>query len=84
MWKARIEIMLKKSVLDPQGQAVEGALHSLGYDNVRSVRVGKYLEVDIDGGDKEAAGAQVREMCERLLANTVIEDYTFTVTEVQR
>jgi len=82
MWKAKIEVVLKQSVLDPQGQAVEGALHSLGYDNVKSVRVGKYLEVTVCGLDRAAAAAQVREMCERFLTNTVIEDYTFTVTEV--
>jgi phosphoribosylformylglycinamidine synthase len=84
MWKARIEILLKKSVLDPQGQAVEGALHSLGYENVKNVRVGKYLEVTVSSRDKDTAAAQVREMCDRLLANTVIEDYTFTVTEVEK
>jgi phosphoribosylformylglycinamidine synthase subunit PurS len=83
MWKAEIEVMLKKSVLDPQGQAVENALMSLGYDNVKNVRIGKYLEVTVSGGDSAAAEAQVREMCERLLANTVIEDYTFTISPAE-
>jgi phosphoribosylformylglycinamidine synthase len=82
MWKAEIKVLLKKSVLDPQGQAVEKALASLGYHNVNNVRIGKYLEVFMDGGDKLSAEAQVKEMCERLLTNTVIEDYTFTITEV--
>jgi len=82
MWKAEIKVLLKKSVLDPQGQAVEKALASLGYGNVKDVRIGKYMEVTISGGDRKSAEEQVREMCDRLLTNTVIEDYTFTVTEV--
>jgi phosphoribosylformylglycinamidine synthase len=81
MWKAAIKVMLKKSVLDPQGQAVQKALHALGYQNVPDVRIGKYLEVTVDLADREGAAAQVREMCERLLANMVIEDYTFELTE---
>ncbi|MBT9172168.1 MAG: Phosphoribosylformylglycinamidine synthase subunit PurS [Syntrophomonadaceae bacterium] len=81
MWKATIKVMLKKSVLDPQGQAVQKALHALGYQNVPDVRIGKYLEVKVALADRESAAAQVREMCERLLANMVIEDYTFELTE---
>lgn len=81
MWKAEIKVLLKKSVLDPQGQAVEKSLASLGYENVSKVRIGKYLEVTVEGGDRAAAEAQVREMCERLLTNTVIEDYTFVLVE---
>lgn len=82
MWKAEIKVLLKKSVLDPQGQAVEKALGSLGYRNVEDVRIGKYLEVTIAGGSRTEAEAQVREMCDRLLTNTVIEDYTFQLAEV--
>jgi len=81
VWKATIKVMLKKSVLDPQGQAVQKALHALGYKNVPDVRIGKYLEVKVDGSDRDVVAAQVREMCERLLANMVIEDYTFELTE---
>jgi phosphoribosylformylglycinamidine synthase len=81
MWKAAIKVMLKKSVLDPQGQAVQKALHALGYQNVPDVRIGKYLEVKVALSDRESAAEQVREMCERLLANMVIEDYTFELTE---
>jgi len=81
VWKAAVKVMLKKSVLDPQGQAVQRALHALGYQNVPDVRIGKYLEVKVDLSDRESAAAQVREMCERLLANMVIEDYTFELTE---
>jgi phosphoribosylformylglycinamidine synthase len=81
MWKAAIKVMLKKSVLDPQGAAVQKALQALNYQNVSDVRIGKYLEVTVVLPDRESAAAQVREMCERLLANMVIEDYTFELTE---
>ncbi|MBT9139726.1 MAG: Phosphoribosylformylglycinamidine synthase subunit PurS [Dehalococcoidia bacterium] len=81
MWKAEIRVLLKKSVLDPQGQAVENALGSLGYGNVQDVRIGKYLEVSFDAGSRQEAEAQVREMSERLLTNPVIEDYTFELVE---
>jgi len=82
MYKAQIKVLLKQSVLDPQGQAVEKALASLSYDNVEHVRIGKYMEVTLRAEDRAAAEAQIREMCERLLANTVIEDYTFELVEV--
>lgn len=81
MWKAEIKVLLKKSVLDPQGQAVENAMSALGYNNVSNVRIGKYMELFVSGDEKESAEKQVREMCDRLLANTVIEDYNFSVTE---
>ncbi len=81
MWKARIQVTLKESVLDPQGETVEKALKTLGYLNVEDVRVGKYLEVTVEGRDKEDVEKQVVEMCQRLLTNPVIEDYTFEVTE---
>ncbi|HHW13005.1 MAG TPA: phosphoribosylformylglycinamidine synthase subunit PurS [Firmicutes bacterium] len=83
MWRAEIKVLLKKSVLDPQGRAVEKALASLGYNNVNRVRIGKYLEVTVATPDRAAAEAQVREMCARLLTNPVIEDYTFTLVEVE-
>jgi len=82
MWKAKIQVTLKKSVLDPQGVAVEKALKTLNYSNVGDVRVGKYLEVSVEGKDREEVEGQVRDMCDRLLTNPVIEDYTFEVTEV--
>jgi phosphoribosylformylglycinamidine synthase len=82
MWKAEIKVLLKQSVLDPQGQAVEKALGSLGYLNVKDVRIGKYLEVIFDGGKRGEAESQLREMCDRLLTNSVIEDYTFELAEV--
>jgi phosphoribosylformylglycinamidine synthase PurS subunit len=71
--KARITITLKPGVLDPQGQAIAGALAGLGYGGVNSVRQGKVIDIELaDGVDAEA---RLRDMCERLLANTVIEDY---------
>ncbi|NPV26138.1 MAG: phosphoribosylformylglycinamidine synthase subunit PurS [Firmicutes bacterium] len=82
MFKANIHVTLKKSILDPQGTAVQKALHSLNYVNVTDVRLGKYFEVQLDAPDRAAAEAQVREMCERLLANPVIEDFTFELVEV--
>ncbi|MEO1240187.1 MAG: phosphoribosylformylglycinamidine synthase subunit PurS [Pseudomonadota bacterium] len=73
--KARIEVMLKDGVLDPQGQAVAAALGSLGFDGVGEVRQGKLIELDLVAGDADAARAEVEKMCEALLANTVIERY---------
>jgi phosphoribosylformylglycinamidine synthase PurS subunit len=79
--KARIYVTLKPSVLDPQGKAVRGALHALGYEEAADVRVGKLIELTLEGTDRSAAESRVREMCEKLLANTVIEDYRFEVVE---
>ncbi|MEI4194642.1 phosphoribosylformylglycinamidine synthase subunit PurS [Roseovarius sp. E0-M6] len=70
--KARVHVMLKNGVLDPQGEAVRHALGSLGFDGVEGVRQGKVIELDLASGTTEAT---VREMCEKLLANTVIESY---------
>ena len=73
--KARVVVTLKKSVLDPQGQAVSRALGSLGFGEVKDVRLGKIIELDIDGSDASEARKRVEQMCEKLLANTVIEEY---------
>ena len=73
--RARVFVTLKSAVLDPQGQATQKTLKRLGYDEVSSVRVGKYIELEIDSADRKAAEARVSEMCQRLIANTVIEDY---------
>jgi phosphoribosylformylglycinamidine synthase len=75
----RVFVMPKQEVLDPQGQAVRHSLHALGYAEVRDVRVGKYLEVEIAGEDVVAAGARLEAMCEGLLANRVIEEYRIEV-----
>ncbi len=74
---AKIYVTLKKGVLDPQGQAVGRALGRLGFDGVEDVRVGKYLELRLPGLDPKEARARVDEMCRKLIANTVIEDYRF-------
>lgn len=73
--KARITVTLKNGVLDPQGKAIAGALTSLEFNNIKSVRQGKVFDVDIDVANKEEAQKQLQDMCERLLANTVIENY---------
>lgn len=73
--KARIYVTLKKGVLDPQGKAVVGALRSMSFNEVKDLRIGKYMEVELDASSKEAEEARLREMCEKLLANTVIENY---------
>ncbi|MCY9418327.1 phosphoribosylformylglycinamidine synthase subunit PurS, partial [Bacillus inaquosorum] len=72
---------LKESVLDPQGSAVQHALHSMTYNEVQDVRIGKYMELTIEKSDRDL-DALVKEMCEKLLANTVIEDYRYEVEEV--
>jgi phosphoribosylformylglycinamidine synthase len=77
--KARVYVTLKAGVLDPQGQAVARTLGRLGYDEVEAVRIGKYVEIDLGGADPAAARARVEEMCRRLVANTVIEDFRVEV-----
>jgi len=78
--KAQVRITLKSGVLDPQGKAIEGALSTLGFDGVGSVRQGKVFDVEIDGTDRAKAEADLKAMCEKLLANTVIENYSVTLT----
>lgn len=73
--KVQIHISLKTGVLDPQGKAIENALTNLGFDKVDNVRQGKFIELDIDEDDPVEAHKQATEMCEKLLANTVIENY---------
>ena len=75
--KAKIHVTLKQGIVDPQGKAIEHALDSLGFKNAGNVRVGKYMEVDVNEADRAKADAQVKQMCEKLLANTVIEDYRY-------
>jgi len=77
--KATVHVTLKNGVLDPQGKAIEHALGALGFDGVNQVRQGKFLELDLGETDAENARAQVTDMCEKLLANTVIENYTVEI-----
>lgn len=79
--KARIHITLKNGVLDPQGKAIEGALASLGFGGVEDVRQGKYIEIDIAEKDRAKAATKVEDMCNKLLANTVIENYEIEIGE---
>lgn len=78
---ARVFITPKKGVLDPQGKAIEHSLHALGFPQVREVRLGKYVEVALEGLDHAQARQRVDEMCRKLLANSVIEDYRFELEE---
>ncbi|MGG0655123.1 phosphoribosylformylglycinamidine synthase subunit PurS [Rummeliibacillus pycnus] len=80
MKKVKIYVTLRESVLDPQGSAVKGSLHTMGYNEVEDVRIGKYLELQIDPSERDIDGI-VKEMSEKLLANTVIEDYRYEIEE---
>ena len=75
--KAKIHVTLKSGILDPQGKAIEHALETLGFKTASNVRVGKYMELDLNESAKDKAEAQVKAMCEKLLANTIIEEYRY-------
>ena len=77
--RAKVHVFLKPGVLDVQGKAVENALHGLGWPQVDGVRVGKTIEFDLKAADAAAAEAEVKQMCEKLLANTVIESYRIEI-----
>ncbi|MGA1598805.1 MAG: phosphoribosylformylglycinamidine synthase subunit PurS [bacterium] len=79
--KGMVTVMLKQDVLDVQGQAIQRSLHSLGFDTVQKVRIGKSVEVDLNATSPAEAEAQLRGMCEKLLVNGVIEDYRLQVLE---
>jgi phosphoribosylformylglycinamidine synthase subunit PurS len=79
--KANVHVTLKTAVLDPQGKAVQHALGALGFQGIKGVRQGKYLEIDMDGTDPAKALADVEAMCQTLLANTVIENYRVEIVE---
>ena len=79
--KAKVYVTLKKSVLDPQGKAVQHALDSMGFHELHGVRVGKYIELDLGNVDKTQAESSVKTMCEKLLANTVIEEYRYEMND---
>ncbi|TET40438.1 MAG: phosphoribosylformylglycinamidine synthase subunit PurS [Dehalococcoidia bacterium] len=82
MYLAKIYVTLKPTVNDPQGLTIKGALHNLGFTGVASVRAGKYMEVKLEGNDQGIAYRQVDEMCKKLLANPVIENYTFELEKI--
>jgi len=77
--KARVTVTLKPSILDPQGKAIEGALRSLGVGGIASVRQGKVFEIEVEGDDRATAEARLKEAADRLLANTVIENYRIEI-----
>ena len=80
MIKARVTVTLKNGVLDPQGKAIEGALGALGFDGVGQIRQGKVFDLDLQETDRAKAEASVKAMCDKLLANTVIENYTIVLS----
>lgn len=79
--KAKVYVTLKREVLDPQGDAVRRALGTLGFEGVRDVRIGKLVELDLTGADREKAEAELPAMCQKLLANPVIEDARFEIVD---
>ena len=80
MIKARVTVTLKNGGLDPQGKAIEGALGTLGFDGVGHVRQGKVFDIELESADRAKAEADLKAMCDKLLANTVIENYTVSIT----
>jgi len=82
IWLAEVRVMLKPSVNDPQGLSIKSALRTLGFDGVEDVRAGKLIQVRLDAADREAAQAAANAMCDKLLANPVIETYEVTLSKV--
>ncbi len=79
--KARIIVMPKKTVLDPQGKTVKHALESMNFSGIKEVRIGKFMEIELEGGNKAELQKKIDEACHKLLSNPVIEEYTFEVHE---
>ena len=79
--KVKVEVRLKPAILDPQGKTVKSALSSMGFSSVEDVRMGKLIELAIKGSDKKKVEADLHVMCKKLLANPIIEDYSFTIEE---
>ena len=81
-FKVKVEVKLKSVVLDPQGKAVLSALHNLGFNDVTDTRVGKLIELNVNGENKEHVQEQIEQVCKKLLTNPVIEDYNINIEEV--
>jgi phosphoribosylformylglycinamidine synthase PurS subunit len=79
--RVKIFVSLKQGVLDPQGKAIERSLHTLGYNEVSEVRAGKYFELELDATSRHAAEVRIGEICDKLLANPVIEDYRLEISQ---
>lgn len=82
MYRVKIDVTLKKSILDPQGKVVCSSLHSMGFSEVSDVRVGKFIDLTIDSESKDVCEAQVHEVCDKLLVNPVIEEYTYNIEKI--
>ncbi len=83
MYLSKITVTLRKSILDPQGKAVQHGIHSLGFDKVDDVRIGKFIELMVDASNRKEAEEVTREVCKKLLANPVMEDFSFVVEEAR-
>lgn len=81
MWRVQVEVMPKKGILDPQGAAVEEALHSLDYKEVEDLRIGKVMQFLLEGSSQQEVEEMVKKMCEQLLANPVIEEYSYHIAK---
>ncbi len=77
--KVRVYVTLKEGILDPQGKAVKHSLHTLGYSSVGDVRIGKYIELSLNNTSGDEIDAQIKEMCHKLLANTIVEDFRYEI-----
>jgi len=77
--RVKIYITLKEGILDPQGKAVQHSLHTLGYPAVENVRIGKYIELNLDNNSRDVLDVQIKDMCNKLLANPIIEDYQYEI-----
>lgn len=84
MYLAKIRVTIRQSILDPQGRAVEHGINSLGFDKVKNVRIGKYIEMQVHVDDKHDANRIADEVCRKLLANPVMEDYSYNLETVQQ
>jgi phosphoribosylformylglycinamidine synthase PurS subunit len=81
LFLSRITVTLRKSILDPQGKAVEHGIHSLGYNTVENVRIGKFIELSVGAASRQEAERVTRDVCQKLLANPVMEDFSFVIEE---
>jgi len=84
MFKVKVLIKRRKTILDPQGKAVEIGAKNLGLNNIKNTRIDKYIEFNVDTENKKAAEAEVNDYCKKLLANPIMEDYEFTLVEIKR
>jgi phosphoribosylformylglycinamidine synthase len=83
MYEVKVYVTYKESVLDPQGEAVKGAVHRMGYEEIKEIRIGKYFEIQIEKGSRKVEGV-VEEICDKLLANVNMETYRYEIMEVSK